>query len=607
MDPLTIILTNAAITAYNSWQNNRNNQKLQEKQRAFLRAAEEKKDTLMWNLMRESQEISVQMEYDLHHQRIKELERDFGQLWEKTARQASINTWPLRVLPIVMKNQSLGDLIIKKDENIALHCILTPSNCTSFNQMILPVLDRQLEEYFYKYWSTLSNHTVIFYGGAWNSKCSPTGIDIKQLKSHIGNLPTLIITPYFKENESGLVFKLYGWGMGYDLNVGDIMPMGFSYQGNTYNKETDFVADEDLRNTTIEDFFPYLQCLICYFADQYFWNGYGVSPHLLKHLESGIISTDGQPHLLEQYRSSYQSLTNKYLSDKSNVLYRPDNCLKLCNVSSDLREKADAVILSYCKTVGKNYFKDLTEFVKYNSFRREEFGLLDSLIPFVGLKLVNRKKVEYWDVYHKVTPRFDIEKKSLLTYTDLLNYGKENMQKFQDADSYEILFFDNDFIVLCFFSRQGHVEHSDELGVMGFLSTVLYIPSYLAEEKHITLLRSELDYRLYESERDMNALEIANLLNSENANKESNASQEIVNKFRNAKAELMNEIEKQYLAEKANEEDMLVKVKGTIDTAYETASSTVSETMDEAMEKFTPVLENVKSKFGTYFSKKNKS
>ena len=603
MDPLTIILTNAAITAYNSWQNNRNNQTLQEKQRAFLKAAEDRKDTLMWNLMRESQDISMQMEYELHQQRIEELEKDFGQLLERTARQVSINTWPLRVLPIVMKNQSLGNLIVKKDENIAMHCILTPSNCESFNQMILPVLDRQLEDYFNEYWSSLSNHTVLFYGGAWNPKCCPTGTVIRQLKSHIENLPTLIVTPYFKENECGLVFRIHGWGMGYDLET-DVMPMGFSYQGDTYNKKTDFVANEELRNTTIEDFTPYLQCLISYFADQYFWNGYGVPPHLLRYIESGVISTDGQPQLLNQYRSSYKDFASKYLSDKDNVLYRPHNCLKLCSVSSIFRDNVDGIIKSYCKTLNKTYHKNPVEFIKNNCFRREEFGLLDALVPFVGMKLVNQKKSEYWERYHKNVPKFVFEKKPVLTLKDLLRYGKENIQKFPEADSYEILFFDNDFTVLCFFSRQGHVEHDDKLGVMGYLSTMLYVPRHLVEERHITILRSELDYRLYELEKDMNAIEIANLLNKENANKESDANQEIVNKFKDAKAELIDEIEKNYLAEKANEEDMLVKMKGTLDTALETASSTVSETMDEAQKKIAPVLEDVKGKIGLLFNKK---
>lgn len=604
MDPLTIILTNAAITAYNSWQNNRNNKKLQDKQRAFLKAAEGRKDALMWNLMRESQNISVQMESDLHQERIKELDIDYNQFLEKNATQTSINTWPLKILPIVMKNQSLGNLIVKKNDIIAMHCILTPSNNESFNQIILPVLDRLLEDYFNKYWSTQSKHSVLFYGGVWSSFCCPTGTDILQIKSHLQNLPILIITPYFKENASGLVFKLHGWGMGYDFKVGDIMPTGFSYQGDTYNKETDFVANKELKNTTIEDFTPYLQCLISYFADQYFWNGYSVSPQLLKHLESGIISVDGQPHLLEQYRSTYKIFADSYLSDKDNLLYRPDNCLKLCGASSIASDKVDIILKSYCKTVNKKYYKNPIEFVTSNSFRREEFGLLDALIPFVGIKLVNQKKSDYWESYKRIVPKFNFEKKDVLTFTDILRYGKDNIQKFPDADSYEVLFFDNDFTVLCYFCRQGHIEHNDELGVMAYLSARLFVPLHLAGEKHIIINRSELDYRLYESERDMNGLDIANLLNSECSSNKSNASQNIVNKFENAKAELLNEIEKQYLEKKAKEEDVLVKMKGTLDTAFETASSTVSETMDEAQKKLTPVLEDLKGKFGSLLSKK---
>lgn len=601
MDPLTIILTNAAITAYNTWQNSRNNSKLQAKQQEFAKAVAARNDTLMWNLLRESQEISMQMERDLHDQRIEDLKNDFDQLLEKTAKQVSINTWPLKVLPIVMKNQSLGNIIVKKDENIAMHCILTPSNSASFNQMILPVLDRQLEDYFNRYWSPMSNHPVLFYGGAWSSKCCPTGTEIKQLKSHLQNLPTLIVTPYFKENESGLVFKLNGWGMGYEIKENEIMPTGFSYRGDTYSKDSDFVMNDELRNTTIEDFTPYLQCLIAYFADQYFWNGYGVTPQLLFHLKSKVISTDGQPYLLKEYESTYHNFIDNYLSSEDNVLYLPDKCIRLCSASVAFQDKVAQIIRKYCSAYDKTFYNNPTDFVKKNHFHREEFAILDALMPYVDDKaVIKQKKEEFWERFHRIVPKFEFKSVPVLTYSDMLCFAKENRSFFPDADSFEILFEDKEFSVVCFFSRKGHVEHNDKIGVMVYLTPVSYLPKSLSKEEHIVVKLLELDYIINETEKDMNALEISLLLNGSN----NNEGQHVVDRFEAEKSKFNAEMEKKFLEKKAKEENMMEKVKDSVNTAFSSISDSVTGTMDEAKEKFSPMFEDVKGKLGSLFNKK---
>lgn len=635
MKQVSVILINAAISAYNAWQNNRNSRELQDKQQGFTQAAANHHEDLMWDLLRESRKISLDIENELHKQRLKDLAGDFDKLLEKTAKQISINSWPLDVLPIVMKNQSLGNLIVKNNDKvkIAVHCILAPSNCNTFNQVVLPVINRKLEDYFNQYWSTTSSHPVLFYGDAWNSKCCPTGTEIEQLKSHLENLPTLIIYPFFKDgNESGLVFKLEIWGMGYTLK-NDIVPTEFSYKSDTYNKKTDFVTNTDVREITIEEFIPFLQCVISYFVDQYYWNGYGIAPHLLQYLNSDVISTDGQRYLIEQYSTIYQDLTKNYLDDNNNVRFHPDNCLKLCATIEEPSDSINMVIREYCSYYGKKFFNDPSDFVRNNTFRREEFSMLDSLIPFIkDKKIIENKKSEYWDSYHKIAPRFDFKKKPHLTYLEILKFALDNRGSFNEADSFEILFLEQDYSVLFFFTRKGHVEHNDKIGVTVVFTPILYVPQVFLHEEHVVIGLSEIEYIFNETEKIMNALDIKALLNEGDLSSSDN-NYAFVNKFISQRAEFMAEMEKKYQQNK--DDDMLVKVKESLDSALESVSGsmdeakekltpvfedmkgkfesvsgsvseTVSETMDKANEKITPVIEDIKGKFSSFLKKKNK-
>lgn len=255
VDPLSLALmaVNVGASVFNNWRNNKQSYKLQEKQQEFARAAAERNKQRMWQLMREGQELALEMERETHKKRLEDIGNDFDRILDRLAYIEAIETWPLKVLPIVMKNQSLGSLTATADENIAMHCILTPSNCVQFNKHILPTMEEKLADFCNLHWSTLSSHPILFYSGAWETGTTPTGIEVSQLKTNLSNLPTLLITPFFKP-EGGIVFQINAWGIGVELET-EIECADFSY-AESYKQGIDYIQEDDIKERTIEEFVP---------------------------------------------------------------------------------------------------------------------------------------------------------------------------------------------------------------------------------------------------------------------------------------------------------------------------------------------------------------
>ena len=107
---ITMILANVGLQIYNNWCGSRQNKQLQQKREEFERTARERNTQRMWQLMREGQELTRQLEEEKHQQRLEELKNDIGSLLQKLTYAATINNWPLNVLPIVMKNQALNSI-----------------------------------------------------------------------------------------------------------------------------------------------------------------------------------------------------------------------------------------------------------------------------------------------------------------------------------------------------------------------------------------------------------------------------------------------------------------------------------------------------------------
>lgn len=128
---ITMILANVGLQIYNNWCGSRQNAALQQKREEFERAAKDRNKEHMWRLLREGQEIALQLENEKHADRLKELKDEVDHLLEKLTYETTISNWPLKVLPIVMKNQAFGNLLANQ-----LPCTsssLVPTTISSIN------------------------------------------------------------------------------------------------------------------------------------------------------------------------------------------------------------------------------------------------------------------------------------------------------------------------------------------------------------------------------------------------------------------------------------------------------------------------------------------
>ena len=353
---ITMILANVGLQIYNNWCGSRQNAALQQKREEFERAAKERNTEQMWRLMREGQELTLQLEKEKHADRLKELKDEVDHLLEKLTYETTISNWPLKVLPIVMKNQAFGNLLANQEENVAMHVIFTRSNYDKFNKLVFPVVEKQLEQYCDKHWSTITDHPILFYSGAWKPMVNPTDVQVTAMREELKNLSTLLITPFFRPDDGKLVFQLHMWGVGANstdkFDVPEIEPTDFQ---RTFTNQDDYDNEEGLLEEIVEDLVPYLECMIGYMADTYFWASAGLAPHLPLLLTSGAINTDGMRHLVDGSREYYSNLLTTSEEKSLDNIFLEDNLLNLYEGSSVLWDvktkvaKLEEVFYSYCR------------------------------------------------------------------------------------------------------------------------------------------------------------------------------------------------------------------------------------------------------------------
>lgn len=301
MDPITMMVASIGMQFFNNYANSKKNEEIQEKQREFQRAAAEHDFERMRKLQAESAKLALELEAEVHKERVEDINNNYDALLDNFAHSFAIQNWPLNVLPFVMKGESFGTLFNGTTQSVNLHCILTPSNCEWFNREFYDDIDLRLEAEMNNKWNAQTTHPIVYYGGAWNRRSMNRGIsvpnvvdldDIELLRVKLKDVPVVVITPYF---DPWLHFKVKLWGMGKDSEAPyriDI-PHGNNIQYSQRIFSYDYHKDqteltEDFENTTIEEFVPYLECLIGFIADKYFWSIYGLPPILHKNAEDKL-------------------------------------------------------------------------------------------------------------------------------------------------------------------------------------------------------------------------------------------------------------------------------------------------------------------------------
>lgn len=300
MDPVTMMVASIGMQFFTQHATSKKHGEIQEKQMEFQKAAAEHDFVRMRRLQKESARLALELEAEVHKERVEDINNSYDELLENFAHSFAIQNWPLNVLPFVMKGESFGSLFNGTIQSVNIHCILTPSNCKWFNELFFDDIDLQLEAEMNNNWNAQTTHPIVYYGGGWNRRTMRNGIsvpseidlvDIDLLKVKLKNVPVVVITPYF---DNWLHFRVQLWGMGknsdapfrIDIPHGDNLQISeriFSYD---YYKELKDGMTSDFINTTIEEFVPYLESMIGFIADKYFWEMYALPPRLPRFLES---------------------------------------------------------------------------------------------------------------------------------------------------------------------------------------------------------------------------------------------------------------------------------------------------------------------------------
>lgn len=441
---ITMILTNVGLQIYNNWCSSRQNARLQQKREEFERAARERNTQRMWQIMREGQELTKALEEDRHRQRIDELKTDIGSLLQKLAYTATINNWPLNVLPIVMKNQALGNILANQEESIALHCIFTPSNSNDFNKVAFPRIEEALEVYCNQNWSVMSDHPILFYSGAWKSQQSPTEVQIDSMRTALSNLPTLLITPFFRPNDGKLVFHVRIWGVGAsssdEFSIPEIEPTEFQ---RNYQAGDDYVNDAQLMDELVEDIVPYLQCLIGYMADTYFWSALGLTPCLPKLLMDGRINTDGMKYLVVETKDYFERLIKEeeksvieqpFAESKSLSLYAGMACFYQ---DDSKKSKLEDIFISYCSQHTAKDYHSMSECLDVNNFVKKDLPFIRKFRSFYKYNNYQKELEDIQTVLEAVDFDYSILESTDIAYLEKLANEGNGAAMFRLGEIYE--------------------------------------------------------------------------------------------------------------------------------------------------------------------------
>lgn len=406
MDPITMMVASIGMQFFNNYANSKKNEEIQEKQREFQRAAAEHDFERMRKLQTESAKLALELESEVHKERVEDINSNYDALLDNFAHSFAIQNWPLNVLPFVMKGESFGTLF-NGTKSINLHCILTPSNCDWFNKNFYDDIDLRLEAEMNNNWNAQSTHPIVYYGGAWNRRSMVKGIsvpnivdldDIELLRVKLKDVPVVVITPYF---DPWLHFKVKLWGMGKDSDApyridiphGDEVEFSqriFSYD---YNKDEVDIT-EDFENTTVEEFVPYLECLIGFIADKYFWSMYKIPPILQKmNVVQAFKRITSENNV--KYFISYTNDARFEIDKSIRYLYAIQNTIPQ-KVYDELNDYQIAAI-GKNKNINIHDIEILSEFASLTNKRNEYSSIIDSFSKrfFEELEVIENVDMSY--------------------------------------------------------------------------------------------------------------------------------------------------------------------------------------------------------------------
>lgn len=317
--------------------------------------------------------LQREIEWQMQQDRVQLIRDNHHTTLMLEAYRHSLNNWPLFVPPFIIKNESLPLLEIEqKDrlETIAVNCILTPSMDNAFNLKVFPQLEERLAQFFSEYWPTNSAKAIRFYQQAWRNNITDVGSKMHDLKAHLSEVPTIVLSPIIVDNK--LNFSFSWWGFSNQVEDEHILEAD-----NIYDPELSIDVcprmeyNADVVESILNEVAIKLEAFISYFADLYYWNFYHLTPSLLGFLVDKLNISEKQ-----YYYDQYQDLLDKSIADFSCIHSYPERLIEFAGMFPTSFQR-ETVILSICS---KHYMYGNQEFHSIDDFLNISFSHKDIIL-----------------------------------------------------------------------------------------------------------------------------------------------------------------------------------------------------------------------------------
>lgn len=270
----------------NSRNNSKSSETLQKERQDYELAAQQRNAQRMLKSMRRGQQLILQIEKTSHAARMEEIKSEMEKLVKQLAYKSTVSMWPLRVLPIVIRNQTYQSCRLDSNNRLSCYILLTKSNNTQFNKLVYPRIENELERFFSE-WYASAQQSAIYMSGAWKGEILGSEIDIDSIKSSLKDLPFTMVIPYFRPTDGQLRLSIRTWGLGAGPSQ-DFPEMGEYLD--LYKEAINSNSAPIIAKALADD----LKSMLGFICDSFFWFQSGLSPRLPQAVHEGAVKLSDQ-------------------------------------------------------------------------------------------------------------------------------------------------------------------------------------------------------------------------------------------------------------------------------------------------------------------------
>ena len=347
------------IQAYNSWRNEKNAIRIREAQEAFQHAAlaqnlDEAK--ALYEKMISTKRVLMQEERD-NQMRI--MQEQHVESLHTIEYLASLDKWPLAVMPLVMRDDNLFSLTNNKDIIVPINIIFGPCRDRNFHTQIWKLVEEEVAIRMASFWSITGSHPIIFYQDAWKDDRDQAESAIcANIHAKIPQTPTIILSPIITRN--GLQIELTHWCVdGIDPNKSYKKEIRLSLEGCCHLFKKGDEYDTPLAAGYVQELSDLIESVVGFLDDQYMWLRYNTLPQLPAILQERIKTADNSRDLI--YKQYVDILQSSLANGHIHIIEHLQLVLAYCAIVDHFGKTHDAFDVVRRAYYGKNLLGDIVK------------------------------------------------------------------------------------------------------------------------------------------------------------------------------------------------------------------------------------------------------